>query len=239
MSTSKAVENVESITVVEFTVFHKLLPELRIMVWRFAANHQRTITIHDFGGSGCQRTGRFTKHNATAVPGVLHTNSEARTTALKHYTLLFGPQFNGNPIFFNYNADGLCFPNFNNLDAFYGLLSRGLFGLVTRPTKLQVTPAHLELENNLKRLVIGSSNIYLRNWLLERFWRVDEVLIEIPGTPTEDWDTILAGLVSKWNVASNGKNTPKTTMITWEKLLNLIREEMVNDIPHFRGSAKS
>jgi hypothetical protein len=89
MSTSKAVENVESITVVEFTVFDKLLPELRIMVWRFAANYQRTITIHDFGGSGCQRTGRLVKHNATAVPGVLHANSEARATALKHYTLFF------------------------------------------------------------------------------------------------------------------------------------------------------
>jgi hypothetical protein len=233
MSTSGAVENVESTTALEFTVFQKLLPELRIMVWCFAANHQRTITIHDVGGSGCQRTGRFAKHSATAVPGVLHANSEARATALKHYTLLFGPQFNGNPIFFNYNADGLCFPNFNDLDAFYGLRSRGLFGLVTRPTKLQVTVAHLELESNLKRLVIGSSNIYLRNWLLERFWRVDEVLIEIPGTPTEDWDTILAGLVSKWEVASKGQNTPHTIMITWETLLNLIQEEMVKNIPHF------
>jgi hypothetical protein len=233
MSTSGAVENVESTTALEFTVFQKLLPELRIMVWCFAANHQRTITIHDVGGSGCQRTGRFAKHNATAVPGVLHANSEARATALKHYTLLFGPQFNDNPIYFNYNADGLCFPNFNDLDAFYGLLSRGLFGLVTRPTKLQVTPAHLELESNPKRLVVGSSNIYLQNWLLERFWRVDEVLIEMPGTPTEDWDTILAGLVSKWEVASKGQNTPHTIMITWETLLNLIQEEMVKNIPHF------
>jgi len=203
------------------------------MAWRFAANHQRTITIHDVGGSGCQRTGRFAKHNATAVPGVLHANSEARATALKHYTLLFGPQFNGNPIYFNYDTDGLCFLNFNDLDAFYGLLSRGLFGLVTRPIKLQVTPAHLELESNLRRLVIGSSNIYLRNWLLERFWCVDEVLIEIPGTPTEDWDTILEGLVSKWEVASKEKITPKITMITWERLLNVIREEMVKNIPHF------
>jgi hypothetical protein len=233
MSTSKAVENVESTPALEFTLFPTLLPELRITVWHFAANHQRTITIHDFGGSGCQRTGRFAKHNATAVPGVLHANSEARATALKHYTLRFGPQFNGNPIYFNYNADGLCFPNFNDLDAFYGLLSRGMFGLETRPAKLQVTPAHLELEDNLKRLVIGSSNIYLRNWLLERFWRVDEVLIEVPGTPTQDWDTILAGLVSKWEIASKGQNTPKTTMITWEKLLDFIREEMVNNIPHF------
>ena len=233
MPTSKAIENVESTPALEFTVFPKLLPELRIMIWRFSANNQRTITIHDFGGSGCQRTGRFAKHNATAVPGVLHANSEARATAFKHCTLRFGPQFNGNPIYFNYNADGLCFPNFNDLDTFYGLLSRGMFVLVTRPAKLQVTPAHLELEENLKRLVIGSSNIYLRNWLLGRFWRVDEVLIEVPGTPTQDWDTIIAGLVSKWEIASKGQNTPKTIMITWEKLLDFIREEMVNNIPHF------
>ncbi len=233
MSTSKAVENVESTPALEFTVFTKLIPELRIMVWRFAANHKRNITIHYSGGSGCQRTGRFAKHNATAVPGVLHTNSEARATALKYYTLRFGPHFNGNSIYFNYNADGLCFPNFNDLDAFYELPNRGMFGMLRRPTRLQVHPAHLELEDNLKRLVIGSSNIYLRNWLLERFWRVNEVLIEMPGTPTQDWDTILAGLVSKWEIASKGQTTPKTTMITWDQLQYFIREEMVNNIPHF------
>lgn len=233
MSTSKAVENVESTPSLEFTIFPKLLPELRIMIWRFAANHERTITIHDFGGSECHRTGRFAKHNATAVPGVLHANSEARATGLKHYTLRFGPQFNGNPIYFNCNADGICFPNFNDLDAFYEIRNRGMFGLVTRPAKLQVTPAHLELEDNLKRLLIGSSNIYLRNWLLERFWRVDEVLIDVPGTPMQDRDAILAGLVSKWEIASKGQNTLKTTMITWDKLLDFIREEMVYNKPHF------
>lgn len=139
MSTSKAVENVESTPSLEFTIFPKLLPELRIMIWRFAANHERTITIHDFGGSECHRTGRFAKHNATAVPGVLHANSEARATGFMHYTLRFGPQFNGNPIYFNCNADGICFPNFNDLDAFYEIRNRGMFGLVTRPAKFQVT----------------------------------------------------------------------------------------------------
>ncbi|PMD20607.1 hypothetical protein NA56DRAFT_749568 [Hyaloscypha hepaticicola] len=191
MSTSKAVENVES------------TPSLE--------------------------TGRFAKHNATAVPGVLHANSEARATGFMHYTLRFGPQFNGNPIYFNCNADGICFPNFNDLDAFYEIRNRGMFGLVTRPAKFQVTPAHLELEDNLKRLLIGSANIYLRNWLLERFWRVDEVVIEVPGTPTQDWDAILAGLVSKWEIESKGQNTPKTTMITWDKLLDFIREQMAKN----------
>jgi hypothetical protein len=227
MSTSKAVKMVESTPVLVFTKFHKLPPELRILIWRFATNHQRTITIRDVGGSGPQRTGRFATHNAREVPGVLLANSEARATALKYYALQFGPQFNGNPIYFNYNADGLCFPNFNDLDAFYGLLSRGLFSLVTRPAELHATPVHLELEDNLKRLMIGSSNIYMRDWLLERFWHVDEVYIEIPRTPAQDWDTALVGLVSKWEVASNGRSTPKITKITFQKLLSLIRVEMV------------
>lgn len=82
-------------------------------------------------------------------------------------------------------------------------------------------------------MLIGSSNIYLRNWLLERFWRVDEVLIDVPGTPMQDRDAILAGLVSKWEIASKGQNTLKTTMITWDKLLDFIREEMVYNKPHF------
>jgi hypothetical protein len=45
MPSSNMIERIKFIPAYEFMLFPKLAPELRAMIWHFASNYQRTITI--------------------------------------------------------------------------------------------------------------------------------------------------------------------------------------------------
>jgi hypothetical protein len=51
MSSSKTTERAKSTPAHLFTLSPKLTPELRVLFWRFTANHPRTITIREAGPS--------------------------------------------------------------------------------------------------------------------------------------------------------------------------------------------
>jgi hypothetical protein len=93
---------------------------------------------------------------------------------------------------------------------------------------MNVTLAALEVEEKLQRLVVGSSIVNVRQWLLSRFWGVGKVVIEIPDAWLKAWERKLASLEKSWKQASNGGETPKMSMITWKELQDMVQEEIVS-----------
>ena len=80
----------------EFTCFPTLPIELRQEIWKDACNIPRVIDLWgvwlkgtvSIGVEDIWRVHMWKSHNA--VPSILHTSHEARTVALRHYTLDFG-----------------------------------------------------------------------------------------------------------------------------------------------------
>ena len=93
--------------------FPKLPFELRIKIWLFAVNKQRTITVQEDGiwtgyGDDFVFTIRQVKHNAHSVPAILHTSCEVRSAALRHYELYISPRFKNKGFYINFASDTLA-----------------------------------------------------------------------------------------------------------------------------------
>ncbi|KAH8786804.1 hypothetical protein F5882DRAFT_495962 [Hyaloscypha sp. PMI_1271] len=230
MPSSIMIKRMKFIPAYEFMLFPKLAPELRGMIWHFAANYQRTITIRG-ADPYVEANQMVAKHNAHIVPGILHANRESREIALKHYQIHFGPQFGGRHIFFNYDVDGLYFPFPSDLDAFYGWANDGMS---QQDNSFLALSERLPMEKKLKRLVIGNTIMLLGNALLRRFWRVEEVVLEAPPESfppyTETWNNHLAALEKLWKVASKGEKTPTVKTVTTDEFMDLVHEETKNNM---------
>jgi hypothetical protein len=103
---------------IEFVRFPKLPLELRVAIWKVMAQQGRVITVRRKGHPLIYTTAP--KHNAAAVPSILHTSKEARCIGLETYRAHFGTRFSGHPIYFNFDTDALYFPSYDDMRAFYG-----------------------------------------------------------------------------------------------------------------------
>jgi len=155
---------------IEFVRFSKLPVELRVAIWKVIAQQGRTITVRRKGHPFMYTMGP--KHNAAAVPSILHTSKEARCIGLETYRAYFGTRFSGHPIYFNFDTDALYFPSYDDMRAFYG-------GLGASTTIWP--PDILEIEQQLKKLIVGGKLLDIHNGLTARFEMVEEVVIEEPA----------------------------------------------------------
>jgi hypothetical protein len=155
---------------IEFVRFSKLPVELRVAIWKVIAQQGRTITVRRKGHPFIYIMGP--KHNAAAVPSILHTSKEARCIGLETYRAYFGTRFSGHPVYFNFDTDALYFPSYDDMRAFYG-------GLGASTTIWP--PDILEIEQQLKKLIVGGKLLDIHNGLTARFEMVEEVVIEEPA----------------------------------------------------------
>jgi hypothetical protein len=131
-----------------FHPFFRLPLELRRKIWAFAANEQRTIKIQEdyiwtVYGDDFLLTARKVKHNAHIVLAILHTSSEARSTAGRHYELYISPRFKNRGFYINFASDTLAIQSWTALSSLHD-------GLQENQTSW---PADiLELEQKLKFL---------------------------------------------------------------------------------------
>jgi hypothetical protein len=92
-----------------FTLFPKLPPELRNMVWRFAASEPRVVKIFSERPNPKDWTSTIADHQIYSdsrqhIPPILQATSESRRVALKFYTPAFASRI-GYPIYFNFSYD--------------------------------------------------------------------------------------------------------------------------------------
>ncbi|TGO49835.1 hypothetical protein BOTNAR_0415g00010 [Botryotinia narcissicola] len=86
----------------DFHLFPKLLPELRILVWRYACTTRTVEVRYDPTIDRCR--------SITPPPAILQANHESRTEALRVYTLSFGTKTSESRIYFNPYIDVLYLP---------------------------------------------------------------------------------------------------------------------------------
>lgn len=85
-----------------FSLFPKLLPELRILVWRYAGASRTVEVRYDPTIDRCR--------SITAPPAILQANHESRIEALRLYSLSFATKTSDPRIYFNPYLDGLYLP---------------------------------------------------------------------------------------------------------------------------------
>lgn len=76
----------------EFKLFSDLPPELRIIVWQFASQEIRVITIKNSSQTTREKDLKAT-HDAKTVPSILHTCQESRAISQNYYRLRLGATF--------------------------------------------------------------------------------------------------------------------------------------------------
>jgi 2EXR family len=173
---------------IEFVRFPKLPLELRVAIWKVMAQQGRVITVRRKGHPLIYTT--VPKHNAAAVPSILHTSKEARCIGLETYRAYFGTRFSGHPIYFNFDIDALYFPSYDDMRAFYG-------GLVASTTIWP--PDILQIEQKPKKLIVGGKLLDIHNGLTARFEMVEEVAIEEPADiPPHERPEDLVDLKNLW-----------------------------------------
>lgn len=98
-----------------FHCFSELPRELRIAIWEEALKFPRTVTITEYGP--VKRIGdtdpySIKMRSLRAVwqpPALLQVNRESREEGLRKYVGLFSFFESGNPVWFNFESDWLCF----------------------------------------------------------------------------------------------------------------------------------
>lgn len=133
-------------------------------------------------------------------------------------------------MYFNYAVDGIYFAFQQNLSAFYAAST-------PIPTSI------LDMEKNLKRLVIGTSVLNTHNnLLLHRFWNVDEVVVEesLDGwTATIQWARSLAMVQCFWkrecDLQGGGGKMPEVRIAKARELRALVRGQSVSFVISFGG----
>ncbi|KAI9047967.1 hypothetical protein LZ554_007769 [Drepanopeziza brunnea f. sp. 'monogermtubi'] len=127
--------SLESTYLSQFDPFPRLPIELRYMIWGFALPEERLIFlsdkqykpieqsevvapnpnshVSDAGSLDGDETGESVEHPETSknIPALLQTSHEARTVALKHFTLTPGFQPADKPVYVNLNRDTIHFKN--------------------------------------------------------------------------------------------------------------------------------
>jgi hypothetical protein len=114
----------------EFTLFPKLIKDLRFEIWKLAASEPRIVEICQFSsptsidepipeeeeeddGYEIEYYGRKNRnpfYSTAALPAILRVNQESRTIALEHYRLSFANAGNPATIYWNPAVDTLYFP---------------------------------------------------------------------------------------------------------------------------------
>ncbi|KAM3076186.1 hypothetical protein ACMFMF_005523 [Clarireedia jacksonii] len=85
-----------------FHLFPTLLPELRILIWRYACTSRVVEVRYDPSLDRCLSKSR--------LPAILHTNHESRIEALRIYNLCFATKKSQSRIYFNPYLDTLYLP---------------------------------------------------------------------------------------------------------------------------------
>jgi hypothetical protein len=107
----------------EFKLFSNLPQELRILVWQFASQEIRVITVKNSSQTTREEDLKAT-HDAKTVPSILHTGQESRAISQNYYKLRLGATFHQKPIYFSYDHDVLHFPQNQDLVVLYRLAKR-------------------------------------------------------------------------------------------------------------------
>ncbi|QSZ30341.1 hypothetical protein DSL72_004863 [Monilinia vaccinii-corymbosi] len=85
-----------------FHLFSKLLPELRILVWRYACSTRTVEVRYDPTTDRCR--------SISSPPAILQANHESRIEALRIYSLSFGTKTSAPRIYFNPYIDVMYLP---------------------------------------------------------------------------------------------------------------------------------
>ncbi|KAI9649775.1 hypothetical protein NHQ30_002356 [Ciborinia camelliae] len=88
--------------ITDFHLFPKLLPELRILVWRYACTTRTVEVRYDPTIDRCRST--------TPPPAILQANHESRIESLRIYSLSFATKTSDPRIYFNPYIDVLYLP---------------------------------------------------------------------------------------------------------------------------------
>lgn len=102
------------------------------MIWADPLPGPRTITIvHDGRTSSVYGKKYPAQAKSAPIPQLIHVCKDSRRFAMQHYSLSFGPQLQGRPIYFDCKRDLLYIAHRASMQAFYGR-----FSLKERPDAL-------------------------------------------------------------------------------------------------------
>ncbi|ESZ92850.1 hypothetical protein SBOR_6758 [Sclerotinia borealis F-4128] len=110
----------------DFHLFPSLLPELRILVWRYACKTRTVEVRYDPTIDRCR--------SITPPPAILQANHESRIEALRIYTLSFATHTSEPRIYFNPSIDVLYLPRHRAMG--YDETLRDFRTFLTSPTLL-------------------------------------------------------------------------------------------------------
>lgn len=137
-----------------FTLFPLLLKEIRLLIWQYCSLHPRVITLphkyqHPIGDGKRLLYCSLDRECCTSgnAPALLHVNQESREVGLKIYELLFKgiPQFDKQPLYFNFSQDSLYLRERGEL-----FLLRQELGYKYQQKCVQID----EFENRLQHLIV-------------------------------------------------------------------------------------
>jgi len=211
----------------EFRLFSNLPPELRILVWQFASQEIRVITVKNSSQTTRGEDLKAT-HDAETVPSILHTCQESRAISQNYYKLRLGATFHQKPIYFSYDHDVLHFPQIQDLVVLYRLAKRNQESWVE----------WFKLKDNLKTMIIGSDFSFLVNVKTHRFWKVENFYIQdLDALRRESllWPLGLEILETRWKTQSTaagpnhlrGGMVPELKSISGSRLEYLMKRERV------------
>jgi len=218
-----------------FPKFPKLPAELQHKIWHYAAHLPRTITLE---GVHDPRVADFRfplslKHNARTVLATMHACHDSRKIALNFYQVYNNRLFHSKGFYINYAVDTLLLWDWWTTQAMYHYRN---------PRYLM--PELVELEKNIKLIAVVGH--YPRRayadclWVLKRFWRVDELVLECIRPEYDDqimrsvraWHQ--STLQEQWGKLAKGKRTPALRIVDEEAMVNMRAEQEVNWLVHLR-----
>jgi 2EXR family len=217
-----------AVPAVDFTLFKKLPPELRLIIWEYAAQERRVISIkHSHNRSATNIRHCIATHDAFTVPGVLQACQESRMVGLMFFSLRLGAVFHSKPIYLNYKRDILFFQDTMDLVAFY---NRAQY-----EEHHQSRAEIREVETNLKSIIIGShrsSLNFISNRFTARLWRLDYFYAQPPpddGYSLQWWKTDLLRLQNRWKKKTNNGKIPVIQNLKRRALVEMVRVETDKD----------
>lgn len=99
-----------------FHIFSDFPPEIQLMIFEEVEQEPRSVIVTTYvtltiiqNKRGTKRATRHLAKGVCTIPSLLHVNRLARECAFKTYTLSFGRQLSGRPVYFDFGKDTLHF----------------------------------------------------------------------------------------------------------------------------------
>jgi hypothetical protein len=161
-----------------FTLFPKLLAELRLEIWKLVLPDSRIISLVFRGKSSTSNRLLLSE----PAPTLLHVNVESRALAMESYTPLFSSIMKGSPhclsfrpFYFNFNKDFLHIES--NLFEFHAV---AYYPRYQRLLESDISADISQLHSKLRHLFITGETVLGKGTSVVRLQALENLVLEIP-----------------------------------------------------------